>query len=217
MKYGDAVSTGRVIYQVSATMQALVKVRKPGISNVPYRWHDLITMMENYKPRLKVDRVLWEFPSAGGLTVNTDGASRGNPGRSAIGYCIRDEQGDIVLAVGKEIQETTNTVAEAVAIVEALKFCRSQQYTQVCIQTDSMLMKKIISGEWKPPWCIVDEVEEIMQLMEDTNYVVSHIFREGNKLADHLANYALDSGDIECHEFWDLDSQGRRIVNEDKL
>lgn len=64
MKYGDAVSTGRVIYQVSSTMQALVKVRKPGIGSVPHRWHDLLTMMENYKPRLKVDKVLWEFPSA---------------------------------------------------------------------------------------------------------------------------------------------------------
>lgn len=81
------------------------------------------------------------------------------------------------MAVGKEIHETTNNVAEAIAIVEALKFCRSQQYTQVCIQTDSMLMKKVISGECKPPWCVADEVEEISHLLEDTNYVVSHFQR----------------------------------------
>ncbi|XP_019241572.1 PREDICTED: uncharacterized protein LOC109221549 [Nicotiana attenuata] len=199
------------------TVEGLVKVRKPRIENVPHRWHDLLAMMENFIPKLKVTKVQWEFPSAGGLKVNTDGASRGNPGRSAIGYCIKDDQGDIVLAVGKQIHETTNTVAEAVAIVEALQFCRSQHMTQVCIQTDSMLMKKIITGEWKPPWCIIEEVEEINQLMEGTNCEVSHIFREGNKLADHLANYALDFGDIECHEFGELDSFGRRIVNEDKL
>lgn len=56
-----------------------------------------------------------------------------------------------------------------------------------------------------------------MQLLEGSNYMVSHIFREGNKLADHLANYALDHGNIECQEFWHLDIQGRRLVNEDKL
>lgn len=53
--------------------------------------------------------------------------------------------------MGKEIHETTNTVAEAVTIVEAVKFYRSLQYTHVGIQTDSMLMKKIIIVEWKPP------------------------------------------------------------------
>lgn len=53
--------------------------------------------------------------------------------------------------------------------------------------------------------------------MEGCNIKVSHIYIEGNKLANHLANYALDVGTIECHEFWHLDPQGRRIVNEEKL
>ncbi|XP_019248489.1 PREDICTED: uncharacterized protein LOC109227749 [Nicotiana attenuata] len=98
-----------------------------------------------------VDKVVWEFPRECWLKVNTDGASRGNPGRSAIGYNARDEKGDIVFAEWKEINETTNTEAEAMAIVEALRYCRMQQYSQVCVQTDSMLMKKIIEGMWKPP------------------------------------------------------------------
>uniref|UniRef100_A0A1U7Y3W8 Uncharacterized protein LOC104240759 n=1 Tax=Nicotiana sylvestris TaxID=4096 RepID=A0A1U7Y3W8_NICSY len=141
---------------------ALVKVRKPGMD--------------------------MEFPSAGWLKVNTDGASRGNPGRSSIGFCIGNENGDIVKSVGKEIEETTNIVAEAK--VEALRFCRFQQYSRV---------------------------EEMMQLMNGGNYIVTHIYREGNKLADHLANYALDHGEIECQHFWHLDAHGRRLVNEDKL
>lgn len=118
---------------------------------MPHKWHALLSMMENYIPRLKVDKVVWELPGEGCLKVNTDGASRGNPGRSAIGYCVRDEFGDIVYAVGKEINETTNTEAKAMAIVEALRFCRFQQYSHVCVQTDSMLMKKIMDGSWKPP------------------------------------------------------------------
>lgn len=92
-----------------------------------------------------------------------------------------------------------------------------QQYSQVWIQTNSMLLKNNIDGSWKPPWCIADQVEEIMHLLEGCINKVSHIYREGNKLADHLANYVLDFGDIECEEFWQLDIQGRRIVNEDNL
>lgn len=68
-------------------------------------------MMENYTPRLKVKKVIWTFPEEGWLKVNTDSASRRNPSSSAIGYCIRDEKGDIVYAVGKETKETTNTEA----------------------------------------------------------------------------------------------------------
>jgi len=217
MKYGDAVTTSRVIYQVSSNLQALVKVRKPGMDMVPHKWQDLLAMMENFTPKLKVTKVMWEFPSAGWLKVNTDGASRGNPGRSSIGFCIRNENGDIVKSVGKEIEETTNTVAEAKAMVEALRFCRFQQYSHVWLQTDSMLLKKIMDGIWKPPWIISEQVEEMMQLMNGGNYTVTHIHREGNKLADHLANYALDHGEIECQQFWHLDAQGRRLVNEDKL
>ncbi|XP_075092316.1 uncharacterized protein LOC142172566 [Nicotiana tabacum] len=197
--------------------RASVKVRKPGMDMVPHKWQDLLAMMKNFTPKLKVTKVMWEFPSAGWLKVNTDGASRGNPGRSSIGFCIRNENGDIIKSVGKEIEETTNTVAEAKAMVEALRFCRFHQYSHVWLQTDSMLLKKIMDGIWKPPWIISEQVEEIMQLMNGSNYTVTHIHREGNKLADHLANYALDHGEIECQQFWHLDAQGRRLVNEDKL
>ncbi|XP_070029963.1 uncharacterized protein [Nicotiana sylvestris] len=158
-----------------------------------------------------------DWDGHGWLKVNTDGASRGNPGRSSIGFCIRNENGDIVKSVGKEIEETTNTVAEAKAMVEALRFCRFHQYSHVWLQTDSMLLKTIMDGIWKPPWIISEQVEEMMQLMNGGNYTVTHIHREGNKLADHLANYALDHGEIECQQFWHLDAQGRRLVNEDKL
>lgn len=64
---------------------------------------------------------------------------------------------------------------------------------------------------------IVNYLEEIREIMEACTTRVSHIFREGNRLADHLANYALDNGTFECDSFVQLDVQGRRIVNDDKL
>nr|XP_016513320.1 PREDICTED: uncharacterized protein LOC107830307 [Nicotiana tabacum] len=216
LKYREIVSVSRVIYQVSTTLQALVQVRKPSL-RVPHRWQELLSMLENYTPRLKVDKVLWEFPMEGWIKVNIDGASRRNPGRSSIGFCVRDEVGDLRYTLGMEIAEGSNTEAEAVAIVEALKLCKTQNYSQIWLQTDSLLLKNIIEGSWKPPWGIIEHVEEIRNLMEEFNIRVSHIFREENKLADHLANYALDIGNIECYDFWQLVSQGGRIVNEDKI
>nr|XP_016475204.1 PREDICTED: uncharacterized protein LOC107796895 [Nicotiana tabacum] len=197
LKYGDAVSVSRVIYLVSSTLQALVQLKKPGL-HVPHKWLDLLTMMEQYTPRLKYDKVLWEFPSRGWIKVNTDGACRGNP-------------------EGREISEGTNNESEAVAIVEALKMCKIFNFGRIWLQTGSMLLKNIIEESWKPPWYTTKHVKEILILKEQSNIKVTHIFKEGNTLADHIANYALDEGNTECHGFWDLDSKGRRIINEDKM
>lgn len=173
-------------------------------------------MLENYTPKLKFEKVLWEFPLEGWIKANTDGASRGNPGRSSIGVCLRDEYGDVQYAAGREINEGSNNEAEAEAMVEALRICRSLNYSNIWLQTDSLLLKNIIDGIWKPPWNIVEQVEEIRRLKERFNLRISYVFREGNKLADHLANYALDFGPIEAYLFRDLDNQSRKIVNEDK-
>ncbi|XP_019240115.1 PREDICTED: uncharacterized protein LOC109220106 [Nicotiana attenuata] len=216
LKYGTAVSVNRVIYQISSTLQNLVQLRKPGLQ-VPHHWSNLLQMLEQYTPKLKYEKVLWELPDDGWIKVNTDGACRGNPGRSSIGFCLRDEVGDLVYAQGKEIKEGTNTEAEASAILEALRMCRSMNLRQIWLQTDSMLLKNIIEGSWKPPWCIFDQIDEIVRLKGEFTLRISHTFREGNYLADHLANHALDVGDMECHSFWDLDPQGRRLVNEDKM
>nr|XP_009777052.1 PREDICTED: uncharacterized protein LOC104226713 [Nicotiana sylvestris] len=78
LKYGEPVSVSRVIYQVSTALQCLVQIRKPGL-NVPHKWQDLLTMMENYTPKLKYQKVIWEQPIEGWIKVNTDGASKGNP------------------------------------------------------------------------------------------------------------------------------------------
>lgn len=174
-------------------------------------------MMENYTPKFKVNKVLWEMLSEGWIKVNTDGASRGNPGRSSIGYCLKNELGDVIYVCGKEVHETTNTVAESLAILEALRYCRLHQPNNIWLETNSIMVRNVIVGNWKPPWAIVMYVEEIKQILEAYNTKMTHIFREGNRLADHLANYALDFGPIKCVSFAQLDVRGKGIVNDDKL
>ncbi|XP_019240885.1 PREDICTED: uncharacterized protein LOC109220870 [Nicotiana attenuata] len=186
LKYGTAVSVSRVIYQVSSTLQNLVQSRKPGLQ-VPHNWSELLQMLEQYTPTLKHEKVIWEFPQVGWIKVNTDGACRGNPGRSSIGFCLRDEAGELKYAQGKEIREGTNTEAEAAAILEALRMCRAMNFSQVWLQTDSLLLKNIIEGLWKPPWCIVDQIEEILRLKGEFNFRISHTFREGNQVKESTA------------------------------
>ncbi|XP_070041045.1 uncharacterized protein [Nicotiana tomentosiformis] len=113
-------------------------------------------------------------------------------GKSSIRFVLRDEAGDVRFALGREIQEVTNNEAEAITILEALRYCVQHRYTHILLQTDSMLMKNVIDGTWIAPWAVITYVEEIKDIMEENNFRISHIMREGNKLADYLANYAID-------------------------
>lgn len=103
------------------------------------------------------------------------------------------------------------------AILEALNYCVHHQYTQVMLQTDSLLLMKVLEGLWTAPWNVAQLVEEINKVRQRCNVTISHILREGNSLADYLANYALDLGTIEAHSFIKPGTHGKRIVNNDKM
>lgn len=46
------------------------------MANIPQNWPDILQMMEQYTPKLKVTKVLWELPTQGWIKVNYDGASK---------------------------------------------------------------------------------------------------------------------------------------------
>ncbi|XP_070046794.1 uncharacterized protein [Nicotiana tomentosiformis] len=100
-----------------------------------------------YKTIHVTRRVTWKIPHVGWYKCNIDGASRGNPGPSSFGFCIRDSVGDFVYARTQIIEETINIVAEARAIVEGLAYCVEKELHPLIIETDSLVMKKIIEGE----------------------------------------------------------------------
>ncbi|XP_075087570.1 uncharacterized protein LOC142169586 [Nicotiana tabacum] len=124
---------------------------------------------------------------------------QGNPGSCAIGFVLRNKEGDIIYACGKYIPEGTNTKAEAKAMVKALRYCVECNFVLIDLHTDSMILKKAVEGEWSVLWSVAREVEEIKELIARCKITLSHTLREGNKLADHLANRALEVGPSYCN------------------
>ncbi|XP_060202124.1 uncharacterized protein LOC132630571 [Lycium barbarum] len=110
----------------------------------------------------------------------------------------------------------TNMEAEAEAIKQALKFCKDHNIQQVQLETDSLVLLNILQDTWIIPWELRNQVEEIKQDMRAIQVQINHIFREGNMLADFLANHALDHAEIKVHDFILKPPEGRRILNMDK-
>ncbi|XP_015163816.1 uncharacterized protein [Solanum tuberosum] len=85
------------------------------------------------------------------------------------------------------------------------------------IETDSLSLKKIILKTWRIPWEIIEKVEEIRELLQKTRATITHVFREGNCLADALANIAIESQTDHEYQAWqELPLVLRKILNSDK-
>lgn len=140
-----------MIHEVNKILYYLARVRYPWLHSIPLLWPQMISFFEGYRPYIVTKRVTWQLPYDGWYKCNTDGASRGNSGPSSYGFCVRNHEGDLVFAKAKEIGETTNIVAEAKAIVEGLVYCVERQLHPLIMETDSLVMRKIIDGELETP------------------------------------------------------------------
>ena len=148
-------------------------------------------VLRGNKERLK--GILTDGGDGAKVTVSFDGASRGNPGPSAVAYLVSDEDG-VVKREGTTIGEATNNEAEYIALLRGLVEARELGYGSVEAVGDSELVVKQVGGEWK---CRAKNLkplhEEVLEVAESfKEFDIRHVPREENAGADELANAALD-------------------------
>ncbi len=128
------------------------------------------------------------------LIINVDGGSRGNPGPAGAGVVIRDDAGRRVFEAGFFLGRQTNNAAEYIALVRALEKARTLDAENVKVLSDSELLVRQVTGEYrvKSP-SLAPLFEQVqLQLLKISCWQVQHIRREQNQRADELANLAMD-------------------------
>lgn len=125
------------------------------------------------------------------LNVFIDGASRGNPGPAGVGVIIYDN-GVVIKEVSESIGLTTNNVAEYSALIRALKECKELEADEIDVKTDSELVYKQVTGQYKVKNSNIKSLfEEVRQLISNfSKCAIAHIPREQNSIADKLASQA---------------------------
>jgi len=135
------------------------------------------------------------------IIIYTDGGSRGNPGKAAIGVVFYNEREQIIKKYGEYLGDgLTNNEAEYRAVISALKKFKAlfgkpiAETSEVEIRSDSELMVKQLNGEYKLSDPKIQQFFiEIWNLKTDFKLIkFKHIPREKNKEADKLVNEALD-------------------------
>lgn len=124
-----------------------------------------------------------------------DGASRGNPGPSAIGAAgYREGEKDPVIQVSERIGNTTNNQAEYRALIAGIRAVLAHGGKSVEIRMDSELAVKQVNGEYRVKNAGLKELHaEARLLLEQISWKIRHVPRDQNQEADRLANLALDS------------------------
>lgn len=134
------------------------------------------------------------------LNVFTDGGARGNPGPSAVGVYIADEDNKKIAGFGKAIGEATNNVAEYRAVIEALDWIIENKKlllknAKINFFLDSKLVCSQIIGIFKVKnIALRDLLLDVRDREGQINLPVfyRHIPREQNAKADAFVNEALD-------------------------
>lgn len=127
------------------------------------------------------------------LTINIDGAARGNPGPAAYAVVV-NRDGEIVAREKGCLGETTNNVAEYTALVRGLQKALALKASDVLIRSDSELLVKQMNGEYRVKNENLKELHEQAASLRGqlASVRISHVRREENAEADRLCNEALD-------------------------
>ena len=124
--------------------------------------------------------------------MNIDGASRGNPGLSAIGIIIKQNE-KILLEHSEFLGVRTNNQAEYEALRRALEICNTLD-KELTVFSDSELLVNQRNAKYKIRnqnlKMISREISNLEKNFDKIQY--RRIPREKNNKADKLANMALD-------------------------
>ena len=131
---------------------------------------------------------------AGGLVVNVDGGSRGNPGPAAIGVVIATTGGEVLEELGETIGAATNNVAEYRALLRGIERATELGASELELVGDSELVVKQVRGEYKvkDPNLKALHAQVRSALAGVDSWRIRNVPREQNAEADRLVNEALD-------------------------
>lgn len=124
----------------------------------------------------------------------SDGGARGNPGIAGAGAVLYNEEKQIIWKGSKFCGETTNNVAEYMGLIIGLEKALELEITDLTVFMDSNLIVEQMNGNWKVKNIGLKPLFEKAKALAEKipEILFQHIPREKNKIADRLANEAMD-------------------------
>ncbi|KAK9911619.1 hypothetical protein M0R45_035515 [Rubus argutus] len=136
---------------------------------------------------------MFQTPSVFQVKINTDGAARGSPGLAGFGGIFRDHLGCVLGCFAESLGNAYALEAELHAVVHAIHLASLKGWKSLWIESDSTLVIHFLSSlNNKVPWHYFTIWFNCRALLASMLVKISHVYREGNQVADCLANFGVD-------------------------
>lgn len=128
-------------------------------------------------------------PIANWIKCNIDGAALGSPGQSSCGGLFRDSSGDCIGCFAENLGVQTDFYAELMAAINAIEIANSKNWQSLWLKVgaDGYSLYFLSASTWQ----IRNRWLNCMIKIWSMNFMVTHIYREGNSCADKLANIGV--------------------------
>lgn len=147
--------------------------------------------------------VTWEKPEIGWTKLNFDGSSKGKALNASIGGLFRNHKAEFILGYAEPIGRANSTIAEVAALHRGLELVLENGWSDVWLEGDAKTLIDIIAKKKSVKSAEVRRhVRDINSIiLKLDNCKVTHVYREGNRTADKLAQigHHLDKPTIWRH------------------
>lgn len=157
-----------------------------------------VTLHQSKAPIIK--EVMWNPPLQSWIKCNIDGAAKGNPGLSAAGGVFRDFEGQFLLCFSEPLGISTSYISELNGAIRAIETAYHRGWRNLWLESDSSLVVLAFHKNGQIPSALRNRWDNMKLILRQMNCIVTHIYREGNEVADTLANYGIS---LQCITFWE--------------
>ncbi|PRQ43853.1 putative ribonuclease H-like domain-containing protein [Rosa chinensis] len=138
--------------------------------------------------------VPWHPPISPWVKLNIDGLAKGNPGPVACGGVFRDRNGHYIGGFGRGLGNQTAFFAELMGVILGIDYAFKFSWRYIWLESDSTsVLACMTSSSFSPPWPLRIAWLNCLSYIRSMSFYCSHILREGNTIADRLANLGLAS------------------------
>lgn len=145
----------------------------------------------------------WECPMEGRLKVNVDAAIFSDSSRYSFSLVARDHAGRLIEARSSCKQGTIDpTVAEAIAVKEALSWVKDRGGQDTVVETDCLSIVQAIrcsSTTLSYLGRVLEDCKNMLQTLREKNVTLLFVKRSVNKVAHYLARHSSSLADCSWH------------------
>jgi ribonuclease HI len=113
---------------------------------------------------------------------------------------FRNNEVDFLLCFAEPFGFTSSYQAKLCGALRAIEVAHQMNGSNLWLESDSALVVQSFKNpDFLGTWSLRNRWNNALFLLRQINFVVSHIFREGDHVADNLASYGLNLSSMYWH------------------